>query len=292
MKYLSRPDIQLYLIAVLTYAAGVIVSANTAQDIHMHDVYNASEGMGTAAQLGLFIALEAIVYTVTQRFRQSRILQVLHVASVPLFPFAYLFTIAPAMPRRYYDYEGGPYQLDKPFNTLTYIALLVFITGQVIFIVNLVNGFRRGRRAPQEEGTHMLSPASSAIQMLTIALMMLAAGITTQLSFVAGIFLEGFIPAATVAAFFAFEALVYALTARFRQSPLLQRLHIVSTFVLSLALFFFYYFVLLDNLPPGYHFNISIDLPTALYWFIPIVFFAGLAVFAINVILGFVRGKK
>jgi hypothetical protein len=283
MKYLSRPDIQLYLLAILAFAAGTLLISNSALDIHLSDTWNFSESMKTPGGLSVFIALEGLLYTITRRFRQLRWLQVLHVISMVCLPIIFFLYIQPSMPRRYFDYgDSTPALAGKPFYISMLIAGLIFITGQIAFIANLITGFSRGRKGPQDGEPPAKYSSFPVIPMLVIGLALPAAGILNEF-FNNSPFLSTIIPAVVIGALFIFEAMVYWLTAGFRQWLVFHRIHIASSLAAVVTLFLSYYSISMSS---------AAGLSTVLLWFALIAFFAGQIAFITNVTAGFFRGRK
>lgn len=283
MKYLSRPDIQLYLIAILTFLVGTLIVFNSAQVIHTGDTWTIIEEMKTPLELGAFIGLEGFLYAITRRFRQLRWLQVLHVISMVFLPVIFFLYIQPSMPRRYVDYgDNQPDPSGKLFDVTMLIARLVFIIGQFAFIANLITGFRRGRKGPHHSESLGKPSSVAAIQILAIGSALLAAGILDEL-FGESLFLSAFRPAVAVSLLFIFEALIYALAADFRQWPVLQRIHVSCSLAAAVSAFLFYY-----SLSPAF----ANELSVVVLWLFLITFFAGQIAFIVNITAGFIRGRK
>lgn len=151
MKYLSRPDLQLVLIALFCLAAGVAASHYTV-DIHLLDTYYILGLFTIAVIFAALVMIEAGIYTLTSKLRQWRWLHILHIVSILWIIISFVLycyfggsrNMEPGAPRRYYDFAGySLFQIASPLMTFT---LLLFLAGQIGFIVNVVAGFSRGRK--------------------------------------------------------------------------------------------------------------------------------------------------
>ncbi|MBO9152912.1 hypothetical protein ACFOTA_11895 [Chitinophaga sp. GCM10012297] len=172
MKWLSRPDIQMYITAVLVFFGGMLIVSHSVIDIHMHDTHGpfADKSYLWAC---LMIAAEALIYTFTLRFSQFRWLQVLHVASLLLFLLAYVTVESPPMPRRYFDYHDRPLIFSgRVFDPVTFFTTMLLVIGQAGFVINIIAGFIRGPKTSQAPGQ-----PQPALQLYIIALLALAAGV-------------------------------------------------------------------------------------------------------------------
>lgn len=288
MKLLSRPDIQLYITAVLVFFGGMLFVSNSAIDIHMQDTY----GLFTDKSYlwaCLLIGLEALIYTLTLRFRQFRWLQVLHVASLLLFFLAYATVEDPPMPRRYFDYYDRPFFFyGRVVHPAAFSTTLLLVIGQAGFIINIIAGVIRGRELPQAP-----DQPQPALQLYLIALLALAAGIACY-------FVPDLLPAdlpvfpgIALAILIAAEAAVYLLTNSYRQLRWLQQLHVTSAFACAVLFPMVPYFIFLYNFPDihtGAMFGMFI--PVVVLWLAVLSFLVGQLAFTVNIIAGFFRGQK
>ncbi|RPD38417.1 hypothetical protein [Chitinophaga barathri] len=154
MKYLSRPDIQLLIIAAIVVILGQLQVANSAIDIHLHDTYFVIALSHLAWAYAIFLVMEAGLYTTTSWFRQWRWLQIFHIFSLVLLPLTFIvmsgyhYEPEPGMPRRYFDYNNYSELAVMRLQFLPWFvtaSLLIFLAGQIGFVVNIVAGFFRGR---------------------------------------------------------------------------------------------------------------------------------------------------
>lgn len=151
MKYLSRPDILLLVIALLIVAAGAIPPANAAIDIHLHDTYFVITIFYIAIVYAILLITEAGLYTATSWFRQWRWLQIFHIISlvlpVPLLIASLNIHYDPpsGMPLTYFEYDN--YFLSQPLTRATIVVVLIFLAGQIGFVINIIAGFFRGRKS-------------------------------------------------------------------------------------------------------------------------------------------------
>lgn len=131
-----RPEVVLILIA-FAYAIATLVpySPDTAIDIHLHDTYFIIARGHIYLMMAFLIALVAVIYFLTRRFRQWPLLQYFHIACIVIFQFSLSLD-------RYYLVneilnEGG-----RAFYAV------VFFIGNLAFLINLVAGFIRGKKSP------------------------------------------------------------------------------------------------------------------------------------------------
>jgi heme/copper-type cytochrome/quinol oxidase subunit 1 len=151
-RFLSRPDIQLVLIVLCCLAAGA-VARHYAVDVHLHDTYYILSLFSLAVIFAFLVMPEAGIYTLTAKFRQWRWLHILHVASLiwVVISFGFYsyfggsFNTEPGAPRIYYDLGG--FNMLRVSGPLFIFTVLVFLAGQVGFLVNIIAGFYRGRKS-------------------------------------------------------------------------------------------------------------------------------------------------
>lgn len=138
MKFLSQPKTILLIVSLLVIFSGAI-TAGSYIDIHFHDTMFVINNLYLGLLIGGFFLMESVVYFLTSKYRQSRGMQYLHVASIILILLAFLFP--EDHPYSYYDL-GALYQI-----SIFVILLVVFFAlGQVLFIFNLITGFIRGKK--------------------------------------------------------------------------------------------------------------------------------------------------
>lgn len=136
LKTLLRPETTLILIA-LAYATAMLVpySPDTAIDIHLHDTYYIIARGHIYLLMAFLIALVAVIYFLTRRFRQWPFLQYFHIACIVIFQLSLSIN-------RFYLVNE---MLDERG---TAFSAIVFFIGNVAFLVNLTAGFIRGKKSP------------------------------------------------------------------------------------------------------------------------------------------------
>lgn len=131
MKYI------LLAISLLLILLG-FMSGSGSLDFHFHDTYYIFNDLMVCLYVGFFLLLETAVYFVTADYPQWRSIQYLHVISVFVTVVAvitWLFHI---------NITGKSFLFinEAVFSSL----LLFFLLGQILFIVNLIAGFIRGKK--------------------------------------------------------------------------------------------------------------------------------------------------
>ncbi len=144
-RWLIRPEILLIIMAAFFATKGLIYS-HDAIDIHLHDTYYIIAWPLWAFPGPLVLLLFALIYWLTRNFRQWKGLQYFHVLSFLVVPFLIAsltvdnnIPTSGSMPVDYFE----PYS-----NTQRLGAILsgIFILGQIVFIINLITGFIRGKK--------------------------------------------------------------------------------------------------------------------------------------------------
>jgi heme/copper-type cytochrome/quinol oxidase subunit 1 len=133
----------LLLVAIVFLVALFFVSTTNSLDINMHDTYFV---ISTKIVIGLFIILCLFfwfIYFATRRFLLIKTVTWIHVLATLVFIVAFFKAISHTLglyglPRRYYAFEQLPLQ---PPNFTPYITVtVIFLTAQLLFIVNIVYG--------------------------------------------------------------------------------------------------------------------------------------------------------
>lgn len=133
----------LFLVTIVFLAVLFFAPLPNSLDINMHDTYFV---ISTKIAIALFIILCLVfwlIYFVTKRFRLIKTLTWIHVIATLVFIVAFFKAISHALglyglPRRYYAFEQHPLQ---PPNFAPYIIVtVIFLTAQLLFIVNIVYG--------------------------------------------------------------------------------------------------------------------------------------------------------
>ncbi len=138
------------LVSSIIVIANYILYGNTTTDIHLHDTYFVLSGGFITACLVFLLGLETLLYFLSSNYRQFITLQYLHIASIFIFWITYIvfpFGATPTPPSSpsYYNlsaYESYMIMPHLPF----IIALLLFVSGQFLFVFNLLAGFIRGKK--------------------------------------------------------------------------------------------------------------------------------------------------
>lgn len=142
MKYLFRPDIQLYLIAFLLIAAGtiVILSATT-------DLYLVTEFIIILVSASFFILVEALIYFFTARLRHWRWLQYFHIATLFIFASFIILSltdllVSPGSFNGFNDFERE----NQRIAAIVLTVVFIFFAGQAAFLVNIITGAIRSKK--------------------------------------------------------------------------------------------------------------------------------------------------
>lgn len=140
MKRFTRPDIQLCIICLLALTGGYYLEY-LSQDSYL---YNSNPATGVC----IFILAEAFVYTLTTRFRQWKSLQYLHIASIIaglwiLAGLAHYSNFDSRMPEISVYPAAAEYI--RLVDILARLLVIVTLSGQGIFVINVAAGFIRGR---------------------------------------------------------------------------------------------------------------------------------------------------
>jgi heme/copper-type cytochrome/quinol oxidase subunit 1 len=151
MTKISIPVRLMLLISVIILLVNYFVYRGATMDIHLHDTYFVVDSSIITLLLSCFLALETLLYFITSSYRQFCLLQYLHIATILLFWVACLVfhfmpaATAPAAPAHYYNLSAYETSMQMPHLVIT-IALLLLITGQLLFAFNLLAGFIRGKK--------------------------------------------------------------------------------------------------------------------------------------------------
>lgn len=134
MKLLSQPRTILLITALLVIFSGVI-TAGTFMDIHFHDTMYVINSLHMGILIGGYFLLQAVIYYLTRNYKQWRSIQYFHVATT------ILILLASMSSEGYYDF-GSLYRI----SIITVTLILFFVLGQILFIINLIAGFIRGKK--------------------------------------------------------------------------------------------------------------------------------------------------
>lgn len=140
-----RPEVILIVLALgLATAALFPWDDNNSIDIHLHDTYYVIAISHICMLLAIPLAFAAIVYFLTRNFRQWAVLKYFHLLSFGMIPVLLYFLST--------DFQISYYRQDDVFNRfnsvkmLSLATVLIFVLGQVAFLVNLIAGFVRGKK--------------------------------------------------------------------------------------------------------------------------------------------------
>jgi heme/copper-type cytochrome/quinol oxidase subunit 1 len=148
-RTLSHPALLLALLLIPLILWGVIIG--DAVDIYLHDTYFVIGRYFLTGWLGTFIAVEAFIYLLTSAFRQWKALHRTHIYTMVLVTAGVFFLLAYGGINggaRYYDYSTVYGTLNSPWvSIVSLITVLAFLTGQLAFLINIIAGFIRGKKA-------------------------------------------------------------------------------------------------------------------------------------------------
>jgi heme/copper-type cytochrome/quinol oxidase subunit 1 len=289
MKYLSRPAVQLLILALIVIGLGLIPAKDSAVDLHLHDTYFVIAFPHLALFLGFFLLAEAGIYAATERFRQWKWLQILHAATVPLLIITLILSLIPFDLTWYGDVGLVAFEGYEILIEIGRICVLVFIAGQIGFIVNVIAGFIRGKKPLQAGPPKAWHTHTAAIQLYFISLLVFIFSITVSLF--DDTFPYIFLVIFAIAVFIAAEAGVYVFTSPFRQWRWLRTVHVVSiivAFVMGVVLLYAF----TEHKSASFIVIPARELPAGLVAAEKIVFFTGQAAFAVNIVAGLFRGRK
>ena len=149
-RKLSHPALFLALLLIPIVVWGVIIG--DAVDIHLYDTYFVIGRYFLTGWLGVFIAAEALIYLLTGAFRQSKALHRTHIYAMVVVTAGVFFLLAYGGINggaRYYDYSTIYGTTDSRWVSMVgFITVLAFLTGQLAFMINIIAGFVRGKKAP------------------------------------------------------------------------------------------------------------------------------------------------
>ena len=145
MKVLLLPKGLLLAISLLIIIFGMLTARSTT-DFHLHDTYFVVSNFHIGILVGGFFLLQTAVYFLTDNYRQWRSVQYFHVIGTGLLLLA-------AVSSAFYE-EFVPPAPDRSFYYTTFlledsikaIILFLFLPGQILFIINLIAGFIRGKK--------------------------------------------------------------------------------------------------------------------------------------------------
>jgi heme/copper-type cytochrome/quinol oxidase subunit 1 len=128
-----------------------LINARSIVDIHVHDTMFVVSYLHIGLFIGVFLLFQTLIYFLTDNYRQWRSMQYIHIISIVL---VVLFGIGGGLysshdnprsePLIYADHSrfGGLAFFEVAFSFL----FIFFLLGQLLFIVNLIAGFIRGRK--------------------------------------------------------------------------------------------------------------------------------------------------
>jgi len=132
-----RPEVILILLAAVYAAAALFPSdPQDAFEFHLHDTYYVIARPHMYLFMAGSIALTAIVYFLTRNFRQWTILQYVYIICIVAFQIIHFL----------------PIKLDRTWEDTVYYErlwgtmYLLFLLGNLVFLVNLIAGFIRGKK--------------------------------------------------------------------------------------------------------------------------------------------------
>lgn len=148
--FITQPKGILLVLSLLVILLGLLF-ARTIVDIHVHDTMFVIDYLSIGLFLGGFFLFQTLIYFLTDNFRQWRSVQYSHVISIGLIMIVGISGLVYAphftprtQPVPYVDHSwfGGLSSLEIVFSLL----FLFFLLGQLLFIVNLIAGFLRGKK--------------------------------------------------------------------------------------------------------------------------------------------------
>ncbi|WP_109695836.1 hypothetical protein [Chitinophaga deserti] len=149
LNWLIRPEVLLIIMAAFFATKGLVYS-NEAIDAHLHDTYYIIAWPLWAFPGPLVLLLFALIYWLTRNLRQWKALQYFHVLSFLVAPFliSLLTTdnnipVSGSIPDDYFE----RYNNVQRWGT---VLLVILLLGQIAFLINLIAGFIRGKKSPEE----------------------------------------------------------------------------------------------------------------------------------------------
>ncbi|SIO46534.1 hypothetical protein [Chitinophaga niabensis] len=122
MTFLSQPKYILLIISLLVIISGFLAGRSTT-DIPLMDTYYIISNFHIGVLMGGFFLLETVLYFLTDNYRQWRSTQWFHVAGTG---FSALVAVV--------------------LKQTPVFLLAIFLLGQILFIINLIAGFIRGKK--------------------------------------------------------------------------------------------------------------------------------------------------
>lgn len=149
IRKMPTHNLQLFLLLLpLTFW---VVTQNELLDLHLYDTYYVMAPFLLVALMVIVILAEAGIYFATRKYRQWRGLHYFHLLSFTIFIIALFFTLyrGNGVSMRYYE-AGNPekaYLIEWVAIGLS-VTFLIFALGQLAFVINVIAGFFRGKKAP------------------------------------------------------------------------------------------------------------------------------------------------
>jgi heme/copper-type cytochrome/quinol oxidase subunit 1 len=142
LKLKSKPYNLVGLMALLLLIVSLF-SSNGAIDFNLHDTYFVIAGVNICLIIAGFLLIIWVIYIVSYRLLLSIVLTWVHVVATVLAGIMYLkyyllSVSIDGIPRRYYAFTD--FNAVKPIYVLLVVSAVIFITGQFIFLVNLLGG--------------------------------------------------------------------------------------------------------------------------------------------------------
>ncbi len=147
----------LLIIPILIWA----ILFNDAFDIHLHDTYFIIGPYFLTGLLAGIVLFETAVYFATRSFRQWKILQYIHVYTLLFFILtcflAFIFDSQVGehggnqLSKRYFVDYSSWYAMDGALywsGKMILISFLAMFLGHLAFVINVIAGFIRGKKAP------------------------------------------------------------------------------------------------------------------------------------------------
>ncbi|WP_343304777.1 hypothetical protein AAHN97_24770 [Chitinophaga niabensis] len=146
MSVLSQPKKMLLIISLLIIIVGGL-TADFTLDFQLYDTYFIVSNFQAGIFVGGFLLLQTVIYFLTDRYRQSRSLQYFHVISTGMM---FLAGSAWQFYIQQRPIKSGDVLrlLDDAYFwwAVASVFLFLFIPGQILFIINLIAGFIRGKK--------------------------------------------------------------------------------------------------------------------------------------------------
>lgn len=142
------PKYLLLVCVIVVFIAG-FYSPTPILDLHLQDTYYVIDYWHGALILGVLILPQAIIYFLTEKFRQYPVLKYLHVLPIILF-VAILFyynQFVDQYPTRYIGASNADSLWTVSFlERVLVFSMIAIAIGHLLFIINIIIGFVRGKK--------------------------------------------------------------------------------------------------------------------------------------------------